>query len=151
MPIKQSKTQIQTINFRFSANVKKAGKYKGELNAILDKKKFIVLGELVINVISPEAKADWIGLPFLVLVIGAVGSWFMAIQIPALRKKHHLKIKLSNLRTETRELTEPKSVINRKLLRKIFKISQLNQTSQFSAVDERIKETENLLTICRKV
>ncbi|MFQ5824807.1 MAG: PKD domain-containing protein [bacterium] len=151
LPIKKSDKFIHEVNFQFSTEGLKADNYKGVINGIINKSTLIPLGELEINVLSPAPQKDIFVFPVLVLAIGSVLSWFMAIHIPRRRKRLELEIKIVNLRNEIDQLVAPATSLYRKLRRKTLKASEMNQLSEFGAVEERVRETEDLLAICREV
>jgi hypothetical protein len=150
LPINQNKRLVQEVKFRFSTINKKDGSYNGEINAIINKRNFVKLGNLEFRLITPAAKKGHWALAVLVLAVGAFLSWLMAIKVPEVRRRRALHLQILNLRAQTDELTNPESSLNRKLRRKVKKVSELNQLGQFSAVEERIKETEEILSICRR-
>ncbi|MFQ5865738.1 MAG: PKD domain-containing protein [bacterium] len=151
LPTKQGDRFIQEIKFQFSTKGLKAGKYDGEISTIIDKSALVPLDKLEINVLSPVPKRHGVIIPIVALAFAAWLSWMMAIHFPRRRKRLELEIKIVNLMNETEQLITPGSSLYRKLRRKISKAWDFNKLSEFGAVDERIKETEALLAVCREV
>ncbi len=151
LPIAQSEKPVQELTFRFSTKNKKEGSYKSDINAILVKTRELVkLGSLELQLLPlPPMRDPWM-FPVLVLAVGAFLSWLMAIKVPEVRRRRGLQLKILGQRAQIDDLTRPESSLNKKLRRKTIKALELNDLAQFNAVEERIKETDEILSVCRK-